>query len=88
MVDEIVYDETEILEKVIPRMLKVMEKVAKFSCDYVKRGRFGKQSSFIDLASADECSEDSGWTGQLRDDRRNGQRVDQGHRRLRPCSEC
>jgi len=39
--DEIVYEETEILEKTIPRMFKVMEKVAKCSCDYVKRGCFG-----------------------------------------------
>jgi hypothetical protein len=39
--DEIVYEETEILENTIPRMFKVMEKVAKCSCDYVKRGRFG-----------------------------------------------
>ena len=47
MVDEIVCEETEILEKIIPRMFEVMENVAKFSCDYVKRGRFGRQSSFL-----------------------------------------
>ena len=45
--DEIVYEETDILEKTIPRMFKVMEKVAKSSCDYVKRGRFGGQSAFM-----------------------------------------
>ena len=45
--DEIVYEETDILEKTIPRMFKVMEKVAKSSCDYVKRGRFGEQSAFM-----------------------------------------
>ena len=39
--DEIVYEETDILEKTVQRMFKVMEKVAKCSCDYVKRGRFG-----------------------------------------------
>ena len=39
--DEIVCEETEILEKVLPRMFEVMQTVAKFSCDYVKRGRFG-----------------------------------------------
>ena len=39
--DEIVYEETDILEKTVQRMLKVMEQVAKCSCDYVKRGRFG-----------------------------------------------
>jgi len=37
--DEIVCEETEILEKVIPRMFEVMQRVAKFSCDYVKHGR-------------------------------------------------
>ena len=39
--DEIVYEETDILQKTIQRMFKVMEQVAKCSCDYVKRGRFG-----------------------------------------------
>jgi len=37
--DEIVCKETEILEKIIPRMFEVMERVAKFSCDYVKHGK-------------------------------------------------
>ena len=36
--DEIVCEETEILEGVIPRMYEVMQRVAKFSCDYVKHG--------------------------------------------------
>ena len=39
--DEIVYEETDILGKTIPRMFEVMNKVAKCSCDYVKRDRFG-----------------------------------------------
>ena len=39
---EIIYEETEILEKTIPRMFKVMQNVAMCSCDYVKRGRFGR----------------------------------------------
>jgi len=42
--DEIVCKETELLEKIIPRMFEVMQTVAKASCDYVKRGkrsRFG-----------------------------------------------
>jgi len=38
--DEIVCKETEILEKIIPRMFKVMQVVAVFSCDYVKRGKW------------------------------------------------
>jgi len=37
--DEIVCKETEILEKIIPRMFEVMQRVAKFSCDYVKHGK-------------------------------------------------
>ena len=41
--DEIVYEETEILDKTIPRMFEVMQKVAKCSCDYVRRGCFGRQ---------------------------------------------
>ncbi len=86
MVDEIVCEETEILEKTIPRMFEVMGKVAKFSCDYVKRGCFGGQSLFLVLRGA-ECSENGRWAGQLREDRGNEQRVDQGDRRLRPCSE-
>jgi len=45
--DEIVCEETDILEKIIPRMFEVMKKVAKFSCDYVKRGRFGRQLSSV-----------------------------------------
>jgi len=48
--DEIVYEETEILEKTIPRLFKVMGNVAKGSCDYVKRGRFGEQSAFLNFA--------------------------------------
>ena len=35
--DEIVCKETDILEKTIPRMFKVMQRVANFSCDYVKQ---------------------------------------------------
>jgi len=38
--DEIVSEETEILKELIPRMLEVMHRVAKLSCDYVKRGRW------------------------------------------------
>ena len=44
--DEIVCEETDILEKIIPRMFEVMQRVAIFSCDYVKRGRFGRKISF------------------------------------------
>ena len=37
--DEIVCEETDVLEKTIPRMFDVMHRVAKFLCDYVKNGR-------------------------------------------------
>ena len=36
--DEIVCKETDILEETIPRMFEVMQRVAKFSCDYVRHG--------------------------------------------------
>jgi len=45
--DEIVCEETEILEKIIPRMFEVMRRVAEFSCDYVKHGR--RSSSGFEL---------------------------------------
>jgi len=61
--DEIAYEETEILEKTIPRMFEVMERVAKFSCDYVRRGRFGRQSPGLDCTVADDRREDVGWAG-------------------------
>jgi len=37
--DEIICEEPELLERVIPRMFEVMHRVARFSCDYVKHGR-------------------------------------------------
>jgi len=48
--DEISDEETEILKKTISKMFKVMENVAECSCDYVKRGRFGEQSAFLNFA--------------------------------------
>ena len=38
--DEVVCEDTEMLEKVIQRMFEVMDRVARFSCEYVKRGRW------------------------------------------------
>jgi hypothetical protein len=38
--NEIVSEETDILKELIPRMFEVMYRVAKLSCDYVKRGRW------------------------------------------------
>ena len=70
--DEIVGEETDVLEKAIPRMFEVMQTVATFVCNYVKRGRFGGQSSFMDLGSADSRRENRGWAGPPSQDRRNG----------------
>ena len=47
--DEIVCEETEILEKIVPRMFEVMQSTVKNLCDYIKRGRFGRQSHLVDL---------------------------------------
>ena len=44
--DEIVSEETVILDKIMPRMFEVMQKIAKFLCDYVKLGRFSRRSLF------------------------------------------
>ena len=51
--DEIVSEETDILDKIMPRMFEVMEKIARFLCDYVKRGRFSRPSS-LGSAHADD----------------------------------
>jgi hypothetical protein len=66
--DEIVGEETDVLEKTIPRMFKVMETVSRFSCEYVKRGRFGRQSPLLRSASANHRSENAGWAGPPRED--------------------
>ena len=42
--NEIVSEETEILDKILPRMFEVMQKIAKFLCEYVRRGRFSRPS--------------------------------------------
>ena len=39
MADNLVCEETDLLEEIIPRMYEVVHKVAKLSCDYVKYGR-------------------------------------------------
>jgi hypothetical protein len=44
--NEIICEETDNLEKTIPRMFEVMQRVAEFSCDYVKCGRFGRPHLF------------------------------------------
>ena len=42
VVDEIVCEETDILEEIIPRMFQVMQRVAEFACNYVRCGRLGR----------------------------------------------
>ena len=44
--DEIVSEEAEILDEILPRMFEVMQEIAKFLCEYVKRGRFSRLSLF------------------------------------------
>ena len=44
--DKIVCEETELLDEIIPQMFKVMQRVAEYSCDYVRRGQLGRQSPF------------------------------------------
>ena len=73
--DDIVCEETEILDKATQRMFEVMRKVAEFSCNYVK----GSSQSGFGLTSTDVHSEIGWWDGPPREDRRNGQRVDQGN---------
>ena len=44
--DEIVCEETDLLGTIMSRMFEVMQKIAKFLCEYVKRGRFSRRSLF------------------------------------------
>ena len=53
--DEVVSEETKLLVEVIPRMFEVMQKIANFLCEYVKRGRFSRRSLFwIPQINADD----------------------------------
>ena len=42
--DEIVCEEMDLLEEVIPRMYEVMHRVAEVSCAYIKHGRSSPES--------------------------------------------
>jgi len=44
--DEIISEETETLDKIIPQIFAVMQEIAQFLCGYIKRGRFSKRSLF------------------------------------------
>ena len=70
--EEIVGEETDILEKAIPRMFEVMEMVSKFACAYVKRGRFGRQSPVLGSAGANDRRENAGGADPVGENRRNG----------------
>jgi hypothetical protein len=83
VMEEIVMEETDLLDKTIPRMFEVILKTAEVSCDYVRRGRWSPEA----LTRANNRSEDGRQVGLPGCDRRNGQRVDEGYRGLRPCSE-
>ena len=72
---EIVCEETELLDEIIPRMFKVMQSVAEYSCDYVRRGNLGGQMPFLDFACADDCSENGWRTGSPRCNRGNREGV-------------
>ena len=86
--EEIICEETDIWEEVIPRMFKVMRSVAEYSCDYVRRGDLGGRSRFWIFPRADDCSE-SGWrTSSPRGDRRNREGLDHDYRGFRTCSGC
>ena len=76
--DEIVCEETEILKNIVPRMFEVMQATVNTLCDYVKRGRFGKQLCLEDSEYADGRREDERWPGEpegQRNDREDGRRV-------------
>ena len=48
--EEIVCEETDIWDEIIPRMFKVMQSVAEYSCDYVRRADLGERSPLLDFA--------------------------------------
>ena len=61
--DEFIFEETDIWEETIPRMFKVMRSVAEYSCNYVRRGRLGKQLPCLHWAWVDDCSENGCGSG-------------------------
>ena len=70
--DEIVCEETDILEKTIPRMFEVMHRVARFLYDYVK---YGRNSSCRTLHGLMIDNRRAGLPGE---NRRNGHRAYRG----------
>ena len=76
---EIVCEETELLDEIIPRMFNVMHRAAEYSCDYVRRGHLGGSSPFLDFVCADDCSENGWRTGSPGCNRGNREGLDQGY---------
>ena len=86
--NDIVSEETEILKKTTLEMFEVMQKVANFSCDYVKHGvSVGAHLCGIcqGLMIAERMV---GGLARPEKIEENRQRVVQGDRRFRACSEC
>ena len=46
--DDVICEDTEVLEEIILQLFEVMQRVANFSMGYVTRRRTGKQPSFLD----------------------------------------
>jgi hypothetical protein len=79
LADEVVCEETDLLEKLIPQLFEVMQMVAKFACEYVKRGRPSKQISFLYVPNVYERRESERCAHLFKgqgDDRENGRGVD------------
>ena len=66
--DEMVCEETDILEEILPRMFKVMQRVVEYACDYTRHGRLGGKFFFLDFKCVDNCSENGRRTVQLKHD--------------------
>ena len=52
--DEVVCEETAHLENIIVQMFEVMQRVTEYMRDYIRHGRFGRQSPFPYFACADD----------------------------------
>ena len=86
--DEAVCEETAHLEQMIVQMFEVMQRVAEYTRDYIRRGRFGSHRLSQILHVLMICSENDCRTGRPGLDRENGGRLDKGYRRPQTCNEC
>jgi hypothetical protein len=85
--DDIVGEETEILEKTIPEMFEVMQKVATLRASMSSVGVSVGNPLFWICQVLMIAERMVGGLVRLGEDRRNGQRAGQGDRRIRACSE-